>query len=113
MIPPPPKKRQPPLWMMLGMKQSEKSILVMGFKQGASAEARQMMEQRAKQEGVDDFEMFNIFDPGGNVRDDIYGWLLAGGATVEDAKDTSVAVLKSVADHLKGMRRRRGRGRMK
>jgi hypothetical protein len=106
---PSPKKQQPPLWMMLGMKQSEKSILVMGFKQGPAAPARQMMEQRAKDEGVSEFEMFNIFDPTANVRDEIYGWLLAGGATVEDAKDTSVAVLKSVAEQLKRLRRRRGR----
>ena len=103
-----PEKPLGPFWIRLGVKKADETIVVLGFKLGAAADARQVMQQRAKDEAVDDFEMFNIFDPAPSVRDDVYGWLLATGASVEDAKESSIAVFKSVAEELKSIRRRRG-----
>jgi hypothetical protein len=114
MSPQPPEKSptpQAPLWFMLGMKRTEETVLVLGFKPGPAAEARELMVRRAGEEGVDDYEMFNLLDPIPRVRDEVAGWLIAGGATVEDAKESSVGVLKSIAAALERTRRRAGRKR--
>jgi hypothetical protein len=92
---------------MLGMKRTDETILVLGFKPGQAAVARELMTRRAAEEGVDDCEMFNLLDPMPRVRDEVAGWLIAGGATVEDAKESSVGVLKSIAAALERTRRRR------
>ena len=97
----------PPLWCMLGVKRAEETIVVLGFKPGPAADARELMVRRAKDEGVDDYEMFNLLAPAPRVRDEIAGWLIAAGATVEDARDSSFGVLKSIAAELKRMKRRR------
>jgi hypothetical protein len=66
------------------------------------------MVRRAREEGIDDYEMFNLHDPIPRVRDEVAGWLLAGGATVDDAKESSVGVLKSIAAELEQIKRRGG-----
>src|SRR5688572_10380590 len=101
---------EPPLWFMLGMKRTDETILVLGFKLGPAADARELMVRRAKDEGVDEYEMFNLLDPMPRVRDEVAGWLMAAGATVEDAKESSVGVLKSIAAELERTKRRRGGG---
>jgi hypothetical protein len=107
---PPPSESPPtphaPLWFMLGVKRTDETIVVLGFKPGPAAHAREMMLQRAKEEDVDDYEMFNLHDPIPRVRDEIAGWLIAAGAPVEDAKESSVGVLKLIAAELKRVKRR-------
>jgi hypothetical protein len=111
MSPHPPEKPSTPLaplWFMLGTKRGEETIVVLGIKPGPAADARELMVRRATEEGVGEYEMFNLLDPIPRVRDEVAGWLIAAGASVEDARESSVSVLKSIAEALKRTKPRRG-----